>query len=729
MRNQLGYYARRALTSPREVTLERVAQAATTAARDLLSRRRDRTRDTFGTIDPGAEPLARILTFPDLKSLHPVKAGLVAVAKLYLDHRFDLLGSGWVTVYPGMEARGFEGHRYPRHAPETDSADDSVGSTAARIRELIDDGYRPIDWQIDFKSGFRWDERTWFGDLRYGHVPGADIKVPWELARLQHLPQLAIAAAINDGTEDPAPRACAAEFRNQVLDFVAGNPPRFGVCWGNAMEAGIRVTNLLVAYDLFRAQGIQFDRAFEVRLRAAVEDHVSFIASNLEWSKAARGNHFLAGLAGLIVACSYLGPRRAHLLTAATAQLVEEIHVQFHPEGSNFEGSTSYHRFAAEMVLYAACFAGAAGALEDRAVTDRCLISRHGRRLPSVALTNGAQELHEQLTRIASFTEATIKVGGRSPQIGDNDSGRFLKLIPAWNVLPIEEARRSFPHLGASPLLSDGTILVEDHLDHRHLVAALAGIRSALDEVGGPHRFEADLVHSLWAHRSDDVPGSSVPFVGTPPASAGTNRRVTWIFKVPPGGDLRDGLEHASFVDFGLFVFRSKRLYLSIRCGPVGQRGRGGHAHNDQLAIELDIDGDPWISDPGSFVYTALPERRNAYRSVTAHFTPTQDGKEQAPLDRGLFRLPERARARCTTFGECRFVGHHLAYGRPTTRTVDIQADEIVIVDELPADDPSEETFEMTSPAELQGPVDAVPYSPGYGVVQITPPGPQNATP
>ena len=38
-------------------------------------------------------------------------------------------------------------------------------------------------------------------------------------------------------------------------------------------------------------------------------------------------------------------------------------------------------------------------------------------------------------------------------------------------------------------------------------------------------------------------------------------------------------------------------------CLAVGQDGNGGHAHNDQLSIELNVDGEDWIADPGTYLY------------------------------------------------------------------------------------------------------------------------------
>src|SRR3546814_4629595 len=114
---------------------------------------------------------------------------------------------------------------------------------------------------MDFKSGDRWDEGAHIHDLDYGRRPGVDVKAPGELARLQHLPRLAIAhllaAGGHHGFEDAAIYAC--EIRNQIFDFLATNPPRFGVNWLCPMDVGIRIANMLLAVDMLRAGGWEPD--------------------------------------------------------------------------------------------------------------------------------------------------------------------------------------------------------------------------------------------------------------------------------------------------------------------------------------------------------------------------------------------------------------------------------------------------------------------------------------
>ena len=123
-------------------------------------------------------------------------------------------------------------------------------------------------------------------------------------------------------------------------------------------------------------------------------------------------------------------------------------------------------------------------------------------------------------------------------------------------------------------------------------------------------------------------------------------------------------------------------MFLAIRCGAIGQEGNGGHAHNDQLSLELNVDGEDWILDPGTYLYTPLPKRRNQYRSVKAHFAPRLiNGKEPGRLDLGLFQLGDQAKGKCLYFGLEGFIGVHWGYGEPVYRMVRLTKERMVVTD------------------------------------------------
>jgi hypothetical protein len=137
--------------------------------------------------------------------------------------------------------------------------------------------------------------------------------------------------------------------------------------------------------------------------------------------------------------------------------------------------------------------------------------------------------------------------------------------------------------------------------------------------------------------------------------------------------------ESAAYAAGGFYVLRTGDLYAALRCGDVGLYGRGCHAHNDLLGFELCWRDVPLVVDPGSFLYTADPAQRNAFRSTAAHATLQIDDREQneVPADR-LFAMPDRARAEALVFTAQPipvFQGRHSGYRTPAdsclhTRTV-----------------------------------------------------------
>ncbi len=76
------------------------------------------------------------------------------------------------------------------------------------------------------------------------------------------------------------------------------------------------------------------------------------------------------------------------------------------------------------------------------------------------------------------------------------------------------------------------------------------------------------------------------------------------------------------FKDFGIYIWRNDDEYFSVRCGPIGQNGIGGHSHYDQLSIEC-FTGNSWIlRDPGTGTYTDDIDTRNKFRSLDYHWGP-----------------------------------------------------------------------------------------------------------
>jgi hypothetical protein len=170
--------------------------------------------------------------------------------------------------------------------------------------------------------------------------------------------------------------------------------------------------------------------------------------------------------------------------------------------------------------------------------------------------------------------------------------------------------------------------------------------------------------------------------------------------------DLLSNLEFLAFPGMGVYIIRGPRLYLAIRCGEIGLAGLGGHTHCDQLAIELVIDGRTLACDPGTYLYTPLPDKRNDYRSVKAHHVPRVFGREPADLNRGIFDLSDCAAGENLYFGRKGFVGSHRGYGSPVYRVIELHPDGITVSDF------SEDGLCLLDPTpEMRA------YSQGYGLV------------
>jgi len=646
-------------------------------------------------------------------------------------HRFDLLGSGWVTLAHGMTCRGFGGHVYP---PPPGGDDDLIKrlnpgnrDRARSIRAMIGSGYTPIDWQLDFRSGFRWSEGRASGALRYGHVPGADVKVPWELARLQHLPVLGLAFVLARAGVDGfawSDRYMTA-FRDQALDFLAANPPGFGVNWIAPMEATIRISNLLLALDLFHSDGAGFDGAFKAEVQAAAVDHGRFIAQHMDWHPEHRGNHYMAEVCGLAFCAAYLprSPETDAWLALGVRELITETARQFLPDGGHFEASTGYHRLVAEMVTYTTALV--LGLPEERlaALETYDFAAWRGRpalapapvEMASVPGGDGVSpfptEHFERIARMAAFTAALTKPGGRVAQIGDADSGRWFKPAPPCQRMVAAAARRRYANLaGYSDLADDIEYWDEDTLDHRPLVDTIGALFGNTPESADGTLLQALANGRHVAQPKHERPAYRVEVTAKPPAGG----RGTVIELAEEA--ILDGLEAVAFPDFGVYVWRGPRLFLAVRCGAFGRDGRGAHAHNDQLAIELAIDGTDWLADPGSYVYTADLEARNAYRSVAAHAAPRSGDAEPGRLDHGPFDLIDAAGAQCLRFDEQGFLGTHTGFGEPVTREITLQERRIVIRDI--GGDARPGRVLTPNPTSLRGIVGgSVPFSPGYDKV------------
>lgn len=709
---RVGYFVRRALSMPPQMVVRKAAGKIRRTWQAWAQYRHDIRHGTYHT-SVRLEPFA-VHSYLGGIRLDPGtldRARLAWLSRHYLNHRFNLLGSGWTQVRRGMSCPGMDGHRYDLGGSEPDGeracgpvgcVNEANREEAARIWSLIDPEYRPLDWQLDFKSGYRWSERTWYRRVplvHFGHLPGVDVKVPWELARMQHLPQLALAyGCARSGAEGfMPPQSYLSEFRNEVLDFMATNPPRFGVNWTCAMDVGIRAANWLIGHDLFAAFGGTFDQGFEALFARSLYEHGTHIIGHLEWDPDSAGNHYLADVVGLLYIAAYLPStdETDAWLAFAVQELVKEVDHQFMADGANFEASTSYHGLCAELVAYGTALVLGLGPEKRSAL--RSYDARAHRVQPELGpppipvyphpegeATPFPPSYWERLGRMSAFVSGITRPDGRIPQIGDRDNGRFVKLVPA--LVPRNHERE-----GAAVDAGSDLDWCEDHGDLRHVCAELAALVEPVSDADRlAHPAVDHEVVSRLARRNPWPLERSLTEAG-PAADTGLDDSAGMR-------DLRQGLQRFAYAAFGLYVYKSPRLYLAIRCGRGDQNNVGNHAHNDNLSFEMAVDGRAVVVDPGTYVYTASIDQRNRYRSTRMHNTLVVNGLEQnvwQPGREGLFLLRDRTRARVEAFGEERFLGTQEGFGVPHRREVSIAGDAVLGEDECVAEGAKQVCFHL----------------------------------
>lgn len=571
---------------------------------------------------------------------------------VYLHHYFDLLGSGFVKTEFNINPIGIEGIKYNMSPNIKEYSYDgewlenilllNTVNYAKSAWKRVEKGYIPIDWQMDFKSGFRYSQKVWYKSQPIGKPIGADIKLPWEISRMQHLPQLAMFSIV---LHDEKNRIIK-EFKNEIYDFAATNPLRMGANWTCTMDVGIRAANILLTYDILK--GIDkiniLDNDFEKFIGNFIYQHGNFIINNLEWNDGDNNNHYLSDICGLLFISAYLERNEIvdSWLAFSVQELINCMEKQFYNDGGNFEASTSYHRLSGELMIYSTVL------IYGLLKTDKAqALKDYNPKLVKRLLKYDEQKYDlnyekffpdwylDKLFRAGCFTMDITKSNGNIPQIGDNDSGRFFKFSPVGEFLILEELVKKYNNLkDYKGIQGIDKYFDENILNHSTFVSAVNGLfdYEGFEPFSAKYPLEKSIVESLskgfklkGRYLENRVVLSNVILPDL------RFNEITEI-KYEDYTDKKINISDLKFIpypDFGLYIFKGSQFYLSIFAGGIGQNGNGGHSHNDKLSFELNLCGKDIFVDPGTYVYTPLPDKRDMFRSVKAHNVPIVNDEEQ----------------------------------------------------------------------------------------------------
>jgi uncharacterized heparinase superfamily protein len=260
-------------------------------------------------------------------------------------------------------------------------------------------GYRTADlgtrpnWNRDFISGTEWSKVR--GECRdFIRHDGSDIKVPYELSRLQFLPVLAKAHLL---TADDSYRQVAKDL---LSDWIQSNPAPVGVNWTIAMEAALRGMSICFLLNLlspFRRD----DQPWLATVTRSLAQHLLYIEANIEFSHLLASNHYLSDIVGLYCLSLFLdGQGMAARRREYRRRIETEMARQVYEDGGDYEASSGYQVLVTQ--LFATAF----------------LLMRCESSVPV------SPAFVKRLRAMFQFLDTLASPSGELPHVGDCDDGR-----------------------------------------------------------------------------------------------------------------------------------------------------------------------------------------------------------------------------------------------------------------------------------------------------------------
>jgi hypothetical protein len=328
------------------------------------------------------------------------------------------------------------------YAPCLEKIPEGAKNSILRFADLVCEGkfcrfgYGPVAlgnpprWDFDFLSGATWDSVP-AGRLKVIRDDGSDVKIPWELSRLQFLPVLGKAWLLSREWH----------YRDQAKglldDWIDRNPPGWGINWTIAMESALRAVSICLLLELL-APFSQEEQSWLRKITKSLWEHLLFIEGHNEFSYFARSNHYLSNIVGLLhLSSSLVGPGM-HARRRKYRGLVEqEIFRQVRDDGFDYEASTGYHFLVLQMF------------------TSAWLVLRHDQARVS-------QAFKERLRNMYGVIQMLGDEDSCLPQVGDCDDGRLELLTDDLEQLSTERSLQRSSLRSASWAGIGGAILEED---------------------------------------------------------------------------------------------------------------------------------------------------------------------------------------------------------------------------------------------------------------------------
>ncbi len=257
----------------------------------------------------------------------------------------------------------------------------------------------PPRWFRNYVQGGEWQplpaERI---DYRRGDVAGG-VRYCWELNRHGYFLTLAQAWFLADDER------FAQRLLTDWLDWIAHNPPRFGINWTSMLECALRVHTWCWTLWLLANCYLLTEEVLQ-RILGSLWQQTAEVAMNLSIGSSAN-NHLIGEAAGMWTFAS-LFPTARHARTwADTAHRILSVQIprQITHDGVTVEQAIHYQVFVMEMALHALSLSQSAG-------------------------KPFGEDFVQRLRMAQRFLCALMDCAGHAPQIGDSDDAEVLPFCP-----------------------------------------------------------------------------------------------------------------------------------------------------------------------------------------------------------------------------------------------------------------------------------------------------------
>ncbi|WP_294667465.1 heparinase II/III family protein [uncultured Fusobacterium sp.] len=256
------------------------------------------------------------------------------------------------------------------------------------INENFEKNYKIFDKELELLKKVEWFEENKKSDLEWFNekiTTFKDIKVVWEINRLQFLTYLSLGNRKKEGLL-------------LLNDWIENNEYNKGINWYSNLEVAIRSISIINFLFMIGSEYLE-------KYRNLIYLHGKHIFKDITYTeKCIPNNHLIGEASALYCIANLLEIKEKEKWLNKSKKILKKYLNHLHDDGTYEEASLSYHRFVIQMYLIVYLF--------SKKTNDDFI----------------EKEIEDKLKKAYIFLKALKKPNIQYPDFGDNDEGFFYKL-------------------------------------------------------------------------------------------------------------------------------------------------------------------------------------------------------------------------------------------------------------------------------------------------------------